>query len=312
MTGKANPIEAGIAAALRLYNEPLQQLQSWATAQMRHRRQKCVTLCSIYSIRTGACSEDCRFCAQSGHTGFSKSVLTLPDEAEVVRAAQGAVDAGVRRFSLVSSGLGPSDTDLLQWSNLYRKLGSIPDVNLCASHGVLSLKQAEQLKSLGVSRYHHNLETSEDYYSQICSTHSYAARLETLANAKAAGLELCSGGILGMGESRLDRIQMALTLKQLEVQSVPLNLLTPIPGTPLEHAVPLSLEEILKTLAIYRILLPKAEIRLAGGRSQVQQSLSAVFESGVNGLMTGDYLTTAGIGLQEDIETVEELGFSLY
>ncbi|MGL4969267.1 MAG: biotin synthase BioB, partial [Fusobacteriaceae bacterium] len=196
---------------------------------------------------------------------------------------------------------------------IYRVLKKITSLHLCASHGIIDYETAEILKSSGVETYHHNLETSRTFYEEICTTHQYQERVETCQNARRAGMKICSGGIFGLGESRRDRIEMAFELKELQADSVPINILTPIEGTPLalEKANYISPQEIVKTMAIYRFILPQAVIRYAGGRQLLGEYEKIGLRAGINGALTGNYLTTTGSTVERDIEILKEAGFEI-
>ena len=191
----------------------------------------------------------------------------------------------------------------------YKYLRKNTELSLCGSHGLLDLEDFTKLKEAGVTRYHNNLETSRRYFLEICTTHSYEEKIQAIQNAKKAGLEVCSGGIIGMGETREDRVDLAIELRKLEVCSVPLNILNPIPGTPLEKLEPISEEEIRKTAAIFRFLLPNVWIRTAGGRIQLQDGGANLFAGGINGAITGDMLTTSGSMIEQDKQRIQELGY---
>lgn len=293
---------------LEYYNLPLKTLVEKADQLRQHYFKNYFDLCSINNIKSGKCTEDCTFCAQSVHFKTGSPTYDLMTVSEAMAVATHLENQGVHKHSLVSSGKALETQDLKTLLNVYEALNQT-NLDLCASHGILTKDQALQLKAVGVKRYHHNLETSEAYYSSICSTHTYQDRIDTILACKDAGLEVCSGGIWGLGESREDRIDMLLTLKDLNVDSVPINILTPIEGTPLEDQPPLEAEEILKTLAIYRIVLEKTEIRLAGGRILLEEYLDQVYACGVNGILTGDYLTTTGFTVQKDKDLLTTLGY---
>lgn len=182
---------------------------------------------------------------------------------------------------------------------------------VCASFGIIQSRQLEQLKAAGVSRYHHNLETGKNFYKNICTTHTYEERINTIKAAKKAGLEICCGGIIGMGESKEDRLDLALAIRKLDVQSVPINILTPIPGTPLENTKPISKDEILRTIAIFRFIMPSQTIRCAAGRKKLGNNGEDAFLSGANALISGDFLTTPGSTNKEDIEMLQNLGYTI-
>ena len=193
----------------------------------------------------------------------------------------------------------------------FRKIRETCGISLCASMGLLSQKQFKMLKSAGVVRYHNNLETSRRFFPHICTTHTYEDKIQAIRDARESGLTVCSGGIIGLGETMEDRIDMALTLRDLQIRSVPINVLNPIPGTPLEHNAPLPEDEVCRTAAIFRFLLPDSILRMAGGRGLMEDQGRRVFRSGANGAITQNMLTTGGIAVREDRQLAEELGFEI-
>lgn len=271
-----------------------------------------VDCCAILNGRSGKCSENCKFCAQSAHYHTGVREYPLLSEEEIFAAAQKAKAAGAVRFSVVTSGRGQSRAD--DFDNICRVLRRIKQelqIEVCASLGILTLEQAQKLKAAGVTRYHSNLETAGSHFPDICTTHTYQDKFATIKNAQASGLRVCSGGILGLGETPKQRVEMAFTLKELGIDSVPLNLLTPIKGTPLAESKGLAPLEILRTFAVYRFILPKAQIRTAGGREVNLRDLQALaLNGGASGIMIGGYLTTAGRGTEKDLQMLNDLGRS--
>lgn len=269
-----------------------------------------VDCCAILNGRSGKCSENCKFCAQSAHYNTGVKEYPLLSEEEIFAAAEKAKAAGAVRFSVVTSGRGQSKAD--DFDNICRVLKRIKTelgIEVCASLGILTLEQAKKLKEVGVTRYHSNLETAGSYFPDICTTHTYEDKFITIKNAQAAGLRVCSGGILGLGETPQQRVEMAFTLKELGIDSVPLNLLTPIPGTPFANNAPITPLEILRTFAVYRFILPHAQIRTAGGREVNLRDLQALaLNGGASGIMIGGYLTTAGRGTEKDLQMLSDLG----
>lgn len=270
-----------------------------------------VNLCSIINAKCGSCSEDCKFCAQSAHykTNIEEHEIVSIDQ--VLDLAKENQHCGVNRFSLVTSGRGIKGQDFQKVIKIYEELKNEVSMDLCASLGILDYEQLLTLRETGVNMYHHNLETSRDYYEKICTTHSYDERIETINIAKKAGLQVCSGGIIGMGEDMEDRIKLAIQLRELEVTSIPINILNPIKGTPLENMKRLNEEEILKTVAIFRFINPEAYIRLAGGRNLIKDSGRECFTVGANATISGNYLTTSGNKILDDINMIKELGFEV-
>ena len=268
-------------------------------------------LCTIVNGRSGRCSEDCRFCAQSCryHTGAEEYPF-LPAERIVAEGKRNEA-AGVCRFSVVTAGRGLHGRELEEALEAYRRLKAETGLALCASHGLQTEGEFRAMREAGVTRYHANLETSRRNFPNICTTHTYEDKLDNIRRARAAGLQVCSGGILGMGETWEDRIDMALDLSELGVESIPLNLLTPIPGTPLEEAPPLTGEEVFRSVAIFRLLNPAAWIRMAAGRGRFPDGGEKLFRCGANAAITGDMLTTTGTGAAEDREMFARLGYRL-
>lgn len=269
-------------------------------------------LCTIINGRAGKCSENCKFCAQSSryHTGAEE--YGFLEEEKISAACRESQEKGVHRFSVVTAGRTLGAEDYEKAVRAYRKMsGECPGMKLCASHGLLTAEQFRGLKESGVSRYHANIETSERYFPNICTTHSFQDKLDCIRAAKEAGLEVCSGGIIGLGESFEDRIDMAFTLSESGIVSIPINALLPIEGTPLEGNKVLSEDEILRTVVIFRFINPTAYIRLAAGRKLMRESGKEAFLSGANAAITGDMLTTSGNKTMQDREMLESIGFEL-
>ncbi len=266
-----------------------------------------VELCSIMNAKSGRCTEDCKFCAQSAHYKTNVEVYGLVSKEDVLNLARENQREGVNRFSLVTSGRGTTDRDFEKILDIYEELNKGIKIDLCASLGILSYDELIKLRKVGITMYHHNLETSREYYENICTTHSYDERIDTIKAAKRAGIVVCSGGIIGIGESFEDRIKLAFSLRDLGVKSIPINVLNPIVGTPLENAESLSQDEILKTIAIFRLVNPKALIRLAGGRNRINEFGKDCFNAGANATITGNYLTTSGNKICDDKKMISEL-----
>lgn len=267
--------------------------------------------CSIINGKSGRCSEDCKYCAQSVHYNTGITEYPLLDVGVICAEAQNNFKQGIGRFSIVTSGKKLSDQEVDTICEIYEQIGDNCDVNLCASHGLLSKNQFEKLRKAGVRRYHNNLETSRNFFPQICSTHTFDEKLTAIRLAKESGLEICSGGIFGLGETLKDRIDMAFELKNLGIESIPLNIFSPIKGTPLGDRKVLSYEEVLRSVAIYRFILPHAFLRMAGGRGALDDKGRQAFKSGVNAAISGDMLTTSGISAEIDIKMVNELGYRI-
>jgi biotin synthase len=272
---------------------------------------KRIDICSIVNARSGGCSEDCQFCAQSSHYATDAKVYTLVDPAEIERAAAEARKNGARRFCIVTSGRGIEDErDLWKIADgieRVRALGLSP----CATLGTLNRKQLQTLQGAGLNRYHHNIETSREFFSSVCTTHTFDERTELLSVARDIGMSTCSGGILGMGESMQDRLSMAFSLRDLDVDSIPLNFLMPVPGTPLERIPPIKPLDALVSVALFRLILPTKEIRICGGRSRGLGMLHPfVFFAGADGFMMGNYLTRTGLHPSDDLRMLQDLGLT--
>jgi biotin synthase len=268
-----------------------------------------VDICSIVNAKSGACSENCSFCAQSSHHSTGAPVYPLISVDQMGKAAESARKNGAKRFCIVTSGRGiDTDEDL---ENIAQGIGRVRDAGLspCATLGTLSQHQLAYLKSAGLHRYHHNIETSREFFPRICTSHTFDERIKLLQQGRALGLSLCSGGILGMGESMEDRIRMALALREADVDSVPLNFLMPIMGTPLEKVAAITPQEALLSIALFRLLLPAKEIRICAGRGAALRSLHPlIFMAGADGFLIGNYLTTIGLNPADDLQMIEDLG----
>lgn len=268
-------------------------------------------LCTIVNGKSGRCSEDCKYCAQSAHHSSCGETYPLLGTESLVKDAAYHQTRGVLRYSVVTSGKRLSKEEIDTICNSYAKIKATCNISLCASHGLLEYEDFCKLKQAGVVRYHNNLETSRRFFPSICTTHTFDEKIHTIQAAQKAGLSVCSGGILGLGETIEDRIDMALSLRELGVSSVPVNVLNPIQGTPLEGNPVLSEEEVCRTLALFRFLLPKAWIRLAGGRGLFADQGRRMFQCGANAAITGDMLTTTGVSIATDQKMLEELGYEV-
>lgn len=267
-----------------------------------------VELCSIINGKSGKCGENCAYCAQSKQFKTNIKEYDLLSYEEIKKAALENEREGVNRFSIVTSGRGLYGNDFKKVCIYYKRLKEDSNIKLCASHGILNKESLIDLKTSGVTRYHHNLESSREFYSDICTTHSYEERIKTIKFAKEIGLEVCSGGIIGLGESIKDRINLAITLRELEIKSIPINVLNPIKGTALEKMEPLKEEEILRTIAIFRFINPKAKIRLAAGRGYLENFGEKAFKGGANATITGNLLTTCGNKIKDDMNLIKKVG----
>ena len=274
-----------------------------------------VAVCSIVNARSGKCSENCKFCAQSAHNSASIDSFDMLPADEIVSAFNSAAKYPISHFGIVTSGrneAGGNEKEKEQLVKALNRMGKNAAANLCVSIGGIDDDFLDVLKKLGVRKIHHNLETSENFFPKICTTHSYEERIENIKRAKKHGFNVCSGGLFGLGETWEDRIDLALQLQRLEIKSVPLNFLNPVPGTPLENAPPISPRDILRIIAIFRFVLPTAQIKIAGGREvNLRDMQSWVFAAGATSLMVGDYLTTKGRGAEQDLQMIKDLGLKI-
>ena len=274
-----------------------------------HFRGKTIDVCSIVNAKSGACSEDCAYCAQSVHHSTDAPVYPLVSVDRMTEAAKSAKKNQAKRFCIVTSGRGINSEEDLE--NIARGIERVREIGLspCATLGTLTREQLAYLKHAGLHRFHHNIETSKDYFPRICTTHTFEERLEVLNHARSLGLSTCSGGILGMGESLEDRIKMAMTLREVNVDSVPVNFLMPIKGTPFEELQAITPLEALHSLALFRLILPDKEIRVCAGRGTTLGQLHPlIFAAGADGFMIGNYLTTSGLNPEDDLMMIRDLG----
>lgn len=296
--------------ALVLSQAPLAELREAADEIRKMMCGNGFDLCTIVNGKCGKCSEDCKYCAQSAHyhTACSETYPLLSAE-ELLEGARYNGARGVLRYSIVTSGKRLSNREVDQVCESIRRIKEETNIEVCVSFGLLDEMQFRKIKAAGASRVHCNLESSARYFPEVCTTHTYEEKIKTLKAARRAGLSICSGGILGLGETMEDRIDMVLTARELGVKSIPVNLLNPIPGTPYEKNRPLTNEEACRCVAVFRFLIPDASIRLAGGRGLVGDKGEACFRSGANAAISGDMLTTAGITVETDMELIKRLGF---
>lgn len=267
-----------------------------------------IEVCGIVNAKSGKCGEDCRFCAQSAHHSTEIFEYPLKSAQEIVTAAKAAKENGASRFGIVTSGNRLNDKEVGVIAEAVKLISRDVGIGACASLGALDEKALKELKDSGLTRYHHNLETSRTFYPRIVSTHTYDERVNTVVAAKKAGLEVCSGGIIGLGETWQDRLEMALTLKELDVNAVPLNILVPIKGTPLGNVEPLSAAEALRAIALFRLILSDKDIKVIAGRETVlKDSHFLMYMAGANGMMVGGYLTVGGRGVDEDKLLLKEI-----
>ena len=263
----------------------------------------------IAQMMGGKCPENCKFCAQSAHCAVEVESYPLKKASEIIEEAEAAGRAGAEMFGIVTSGKRIKTKK--EWAEIIKAIRGISALGMkaCASLGMIDEEKARTLKDAGLYRYHHNLETSRTFFPEICTTHAYDEDVETIRAASAAGLSVCCGGLIGMGESIRHRIELALTLRELKVDSIPVNILNPIKGTPLERTPPLPPLEILMTIAVFRFLLPDRDIKICGGKEKnLRQLLPLALVAGANSLMTGNYLTTPGRDAALDLEMIKDLG----
>ncbi len=297
--------------AMELYNQPLEKLCQKADELRRHFCSNGFDICTIINGKSGRCSENCRFCAQSAYNHTNAAEYPLLPAEEIVARAKLNHQQGVLRYSIVTSGKRLSDDEVDKMCEVVRKIREETGISVCISFGLLNEGQYRKLKKAGVARVHNNLETSRRNFPNICTTHTFDDKINAIRAARAAGLSVCSGGIMGLGEAPEDRIDMALTLRELGIKSIPVNMLNPIPGTPMGQNKRLTLEDMRRIVAVYRFILPDASIRLAGGRGLLEDKGKSCFISGANAAISGDMLTTAGITVDTDMMLLKELGYEV-
>ncbi len=302
--------EAGLEL-MNLEGPAIYDLFPSANRIARHFKGYEVELCGIVNAKSGRCAEDCAFCAQSVHHETDAPTYDLMENEKIEAAAAESAELSANRFGIVTSGTGiTQDPELDRLCRVISKISAEGKINPCASLGILSQEALKKLWDAGLRGYHHNIETAESFFPRICSTHVYEEDLNTVRAARRLGFMTCSGGIFGIGETRAHRVEMAMTLRDLKVQSIPLNFLIPVKGTRLEDSSPLPALECLKIIAVYRMLLPEATIKVCAGRDRCLGDLSSwIFYAGANGMMVGHYLTTAGRDPETDIRMVKDLGF---
>lgn len=297
--------------ALFLYKEDLEDLTRYADMIRDHFCGNQFDMCTIINGKSGLCSENCKFCAQSSHYNTGSKVYSLLSEEEILADAKKNADQGVMRYSIVTAGRSLSDGEVDRMCQIIRRIKKEVHISVCVSFGLLKEDQFRRLKEAGAERVHNNLEASENFFPSVCTSHSFSDKVQAIRAAQVAGLDVCSGGIMGLGESIEDRIDMALSLRDLGIESIPVNMLNPIPGTPMEKYESLDEKEMQRIIAVYRFILPKAFIRLAGGRGLMSDKGKACFMSGANAAISGDMLTTAGITVDKDKKLLEELDYRI-
>lgn len=288
---------------------PAEDLYSGADRIRKHFVGDKVDLCSIINGRSGRCPEDCKYCAQSAHHKTDCEVYDFLPQDKITEMCELNAREGVDRFSIVTAGRALTGEEFEKAIEAYKEMHSKYDIELCASMGFLTEEQFVRLREVGVTSYHHNIETSRRNFPNICTTHTYDQKLETLKKIKAAGLYICSGGILGMGEDFADRCDMALDLAEAGADSIPLNVLMPIKGTPLEDMAMLSEEEIMRSIALFRYINPTADIRLAAGRALLTGDGELALQAGASASITGNMLTTVACAtIRSDKEMIKKIG----
>ena len=289
---------------------PLEQLQAGAQLIQRHFCGNRVDLCTIINGKSGRCTENCKYCAQSARhkTGVDEYDF-LPTE-KILAVALANEAAGVNRFSIVTSGRALDGKNFERAIETYKVLRGKLKIELCASHGILNAEQLNRLRAAGVKRYHHNLETSRRFFPEICTSHTFDDRINTIKLAQAAGLEVCSGGIIGMGETWQDRIDLAFEVAHLGIMSIPVNILTPIKGTALENLPKLGADDILRTIALFRYINPEADVRFAAGRNFLPDGGASALLHGASAAITGNMLTTSNNNIKADMKLLARLGLT--
>lgn len=299
----------GRAEADFLATVPLDALCDAADEITRHFHGTAMDSCSIVNARSGRCGEDCKWCAQASrhHTGCA--TYNMLDPGEALAAARRNEEAGIRRFSLVTSGRAVSSSDIDKFCDIYRMLRKETGLFLCASMGLIGREEMHKLKEAGVSRYHCNMETSRVHFATLCTTHTPDDKIRTIRAAREEGMSVCSGGIIGMGETLAQRLDFAFELRDIDPDSVPINVLSPIPNTPLADQPLIGEEEIIRTAALFRFILPRKALRFAGGRLRIsREAQKRMLRGGVNGVLMGDMLTTVSNQIDDDRIMFREAG----
>ncbi|REK77558.1 biotin synthase BioB [Paenibacillus paeoniae] len=296
---------------LRADDDELLPLMQAAFKVRKHYYGKKVKLNMIINAKSGLCPEDCGYCSQSIVSAASIDKYVMLDKTTLVAGAREALARQAGTYCIVAAGRGPTERELKGVIEAVEEIRSTMPLKICACLGLLKDHQAQRLAEAGVHRYNHNLNTSSGHYASITTTHTYEDRMNTIHHAKASGMSPCSGVIIGLGESDEEIVEMAMTLRELDADSIPINFLNAIPGTPLEHAKPISPLKALKTLALFRLLCPAKELRAAGGRELRLRSLQPLALYAVNSLFVGDYLTTEGQDVEVDHGMIEDLGFEI-
>lgn len=296
---------------LKLIDITLDELAKAADDIRKHFCGDTFDICTIINGKSGKCSENCKFCAQSSFYKTNIKEYPLLDSESIVKEAKYNSDKGVLRYAIVTSGKRLSDDEVESVCKSIKDIRKSCDISVCGSFGLLSEGQYKRLKEAGLTRIHNNMETSKRNFENVCTTHTIEDKIQAINNAKRAGLSVCSGGIIGLSETMEDRIDMAFTIRELGVKSIPLNVLNPIKGTPFENNKKISNDELCRVAAIYRFILPDSFIRLAGGRGLLPDKGEKCFLSGANAAISGDMLTTSGITIDEDMKMLKRIGYNV-
>ena len=295
--------------AIMLYKQPLGELCDGANDIRKYFCGEQFDICTIINGKSGKCSENCKFCAQSSNYNSSIEEYPLVSISKMVEEAKYNYHKGALRYSIVTSGRSLPDAQVDRVCEAVRRICKEVGISVCVSLGLLNQEQYKRLKDAGVSRIHNNLETSRNNFPKVCTTHTFDEKIKAIRSAQSVGLTVCSGGIMGICETVSDRIDMAFTLRELGIKSIPINMLNPILGTPFGQNKKLSNDEMRRIIAVYRFILPRAFIRLAGGRGLLEDRGKSCFLSGANAAISGDMLTTTGISISTDLELIRELGY---
>lgn len=295
--------------AISLISAPLDELCRAADEIRQRFCGDTFDMCTIINGKSGKCSENCRYCAQSAHYNTNCEEYSLLGTDELVKQALYNYERGVLRYSVVCSGRKLSDSEVDSLCESIRAIKKACPISVCVSVGLLDEHNFRKLKEAGADRAHNNLESSRRFFPEVCTTHTFDDKINAINAAKAAGLEVCSGGIMGLGETMEDRIDMVISARELGVKSIPVNMLNPIPNTPFEHNKVLTEDEMARIVAIFRFLIPDGQIRLAGGRGLLPDMGKQLFQSGANAAISGDMLTTKGITIDNDMKMTSELGY---
>lgn len=297
--------------ALILYEQPLEELTTAANQIREHFCSNAFDICTIVNAKSGRCSEDCKFCAQSAYYKTQVDEYSVLSDNELVEQAKYNDERGVMRYSLVTSGKKATTQELNSICHSIKEIKKQTKIDICVSLGLLNQEQFAQLENVGITRVHNNLETSRKNFTNVCTTHTYDEKIDAIKAAQAAGLTVCSGGIMGLGESIEDRIDMIIDIRDLGVRSIPINFINPIPGTPFANNPVLTNDDACRAVAICRFLVPDAFIRLAGGRGLLSDKGYRCFCSGANAAISGDMLTTSGTTIESDMKMIKELGYEV-